>query len=359
MNKDFNEWYIENNIIINEEKQLIKRWSGVEDFAKEALLADITNLTQAFCGYNVEEEFLEKICTFFKRHDENFSKKALPEIRLLSGAILLQISQTNAHYCSYVELLVKSAAFVQDRAVNAGILNEINLEFFKDSDAIRKDLNAKINPVTIPNNAKLLEFLGAVTWTQEMSTEFISFITETTKAFSKINEVIKEVYETHEIRLEESQLLWWLTSGWCELKNCSYKSLTKKEACLFIGYEMAEFVQVFPGPYASNGFIFRMIELCKGANNSVKFADIVQAISPEFSELYIKKYARQENLNLLPLSMAIKYANNTSETTEWTNKYTIETNSSNIINEKYTPIEFAKQLYFEVLTQKCLASIDE
>ncbi|PKM71154.1 MAG: hypothetical protein CVU92_09885 [Firmicutes bacterium HGW-Firmicutes-17] len=359
MNKDFNEWYIENNIITQEEKQLIKRWSGVEDFTKEALLDDITNLTQLFFGYDVEEEFLEKICAFFKKYDEKFSKRALPEIRLLSGAILLQISQTISNYCSYVELLVKSASFVQNSAYNASILYEIELEFSKDCDRIRNDLNTKIKPVTMPNNDKLSKCLEQVALSQELCTELISFVTETSKVFSEINVVINEVSEIHKIRLEESQLLWWLTSGWCELKNCSYKSLTKKEACLFIGYEMAEFVQVFPGPYASNGFIFRMIELCKGANNSVKFTDIVQAISPEFSELYIKKYAKQENLNLLPLSMAIKYANNTSETTEWTNKYTIETNSSNIINEKYTPIEFAKQLYFEILTQKCLDSIDE
>lgn len=359
MNKSFNEWYIENNIILSEEKQLSKRWLGVEEFSKEATPADITNLAMLFFGCDVEDDFLEKLCNAFISHDDFFSKKSLPEIRLLSGAILLQMAQKNGEYCNYIELLSKSASFVPGRAINSSILNEIELEFRKDSDVIRENLDVNVDLVAVPNNNKLLDLLKNRSWDEDTFTQLVTFITETARSFSKINEIIEQVSEINRIRLEESQLLWWLISGWSEINKCSYKSLNKEKACLFIGYEMAELVQVFPGPYAAESIVFRMIELCKGSKASLKFSNLVQAVTPSFSELLLRQYAKQGNLKLLPLSMAIKYANNTSSPAEWINKYTIESNNIDIVDKEFTPSEFAKQLYYEVLTQRCLDFIDK
>ena len=351
MNKNLNEWYIGAGITPIIEGQLSKRWEGVKEFSDNVSVDDIINLVKMFFKIPVDENFTISFANSFVKHDDSFSRKSINELSLLSGVVLLEIAQKNGDYYSFVELLTLVASFGRQNPVVPEILDEIQTEFKKDSDAIRKPERKVDKKISIPQNDKLLETLDE-TWTTEAIEEFTIYTNQVKTTFEALNDVISELKNAQKIRFEESQLLWWLTTAWSNTRECSFKTMDKHSNCLIIGYEAAELIEVFPGPFSIKGILSKILEACKGPKTTLLFYDLIQSVNNQCLSKHILTRGNSNMVTLLPITEALIYAENTSTTAEWLGKYTKEI-YVNVTEIKLSPLEYANQFYYEILAQRC------
>lgn len=65
-----------------------------------------------------------------------------------------------------------------------------------------------------------------------------------------LDERIDAMEQSQSVYHEDSQVLWWMLSKWSEISNCSLNNIDKRSGCLLIGWEAANIIEIFPGPYS-------------------------------------------------------------------------------------------------------------
>lgn len=356
MNKNFNEWYIEASIE-PKEGQKEKRCSSIKKYANDVTANDIINLVKLFFNIPVEEEFISTFAEVFIENDPSFSRKYNNELAVLAGATLVEIAGNNGEYYSFVELTTLAASFGGRTPKVQDIFTKIEEIFFNDSFSIRETNRKEIQQIQLPNSDSLVKSLDG-DWTSETSKNLSSYVNKINTSFSELNERFSKISESQEIYFEDSQLLWWLTSGWSRDLNCSYKTVDKQNACLIIGKEAAALVNVFPGPYAIKGVLNKMLESCKGNKTNLQFIDIIYAADNSWKTNYVNEYNDPKIVVLLPVTAALIRSENTSSREEWLFKYTKEIYAS-VEEMKHSPIEYAMQIYLEVLVQRCYCDLQD
>jgi len=352
MNNNFNEWYIEAGISLTEGQ---KRLSSIEIFMDVVKVNDIINLVKLFYGLPVNEEFTNTFAEVFIKNDLSFSRKNKQELAVLAGAVLVQIAEADGDNCYFVELVTLAASYGGRVPVVSGILSEIKQTFIKDSYSIRETNPAKNEHVKPPTSNPLIESLED-NWTSDTSKNLREYINKIEASFSELYKIVSEISESQDIYHEDSQLLWWLTSGWSPELNCSYKTIDKQSACFLIGKEAAELVNVFPGPYSIKGVFNKMLESCKRNKTNIPLTDIIYATDNDWKTKYVGDYNDPILIELLPLTAALIHSENTSSKEEWISKYTQEIHVS-VKEMKYSPLEYAMQIYLEVLAQRCYCNL--
>jgi hypothetical protein len=359
MNKNFNDWYLEAGITLRDD-QVKSRWAGLEKFYKSVTVDNIINLVKLFYNMPVDQNFKDTFAEAFIEFDSAFSRKNERELSILAGSILVHIAETNGNLDSFVELLVRAAAFGKRKAVLKGIYLAIEQVFFNDMMKIREmDTNDENFPqIQSSSFAKSLETSGNG-WTPDVAKVAIKYAKDIQEGFVKLTDAFCEMRYANEVFFEDSQLLWWLTAGWSKDLNCAYTSTNIQNVCLIIGKEAAELVKKFPGPYSIRGVLNRTVEDCKKASTiELDFAEVISVVDNAWKIRYNKSYNIQKVLDLLPISAALSRSENTQSKNEWIPKYNREV--CNVANElKYSPIEYAMQIYYEVLAQKCYCEISK
>lgn len=349
MNKNFNEWYID---ICNQPKegQLEKRWDSIEKFSDGVTANDIINLVKLFFNIPVDEEFRSNFAEVFIKNDLSFSKKYNKELALLAGATLIEIANNYEEYDGFVELITLAASFGGRTPVVQDIFIEIKKLFANDAFSIRETNCKKVGQIQLPTSDLLVKSL-ADDWSDETSKNLIDYVKKIDASFSQIT-------KSQEIYFEDSQLLWWLMSGWSRDLNCSYKDIDKQSACFIIGKEAAELVNVFPGPYSIKGVLNKILESCKGRNTNLKFTDIIYNADNSWKTKYVKKYNNSKIVELLPVTSAFIRSENTTTKEEWISKYTQEIHAS-VEEMKCSSLDYAMQIYLEVLVQRCYCKLQD
>jgi hypothetical protein len=356
MNKNFNEWYLEAGMSLRDE-QLKSRWAGVEKKSKKVTADDIINLIKVFYDIRVDESFKDLFAGEFIEFDTAFSRKSERELALLAGAVLVQIAENNSESYSFAELLVSAASFGNRKPAVAGIYQEIERVMFEDMIRIRENSINEEQPSQTSSKSVIKALENSSNgWAPEVATAVINYVKSIDASIKKLNEATITIRKSEEVYFEDSQLLWWLTAGWSRDLKYAYKSIDKQAACLIIGKEAAELVKVFPGPYPIKGVLNKMIENCKKADENWDFVDVIYAVDSEWKRQYNKAYQARDILDLLPISAALARSENTETKDEWITKYAREVCVS-VSEMKHSPLEFALQMYFEVLTQKCYCAL--
>lgn len=361
MDKNFNEYYIEANITVPDNDILEKRWLAVEKLANKVDKEDIVNLCLSFFGFEMKEEFLEYFCDTFKEYDSSFSKNSNIEIRLLCGVILLQIAQVrNATNSTYlVEIIIQAAKFSNNRALADSIINEINNCYNIDTNNIRNMEVDRNSIKQVKKPTKLIAKLTGNTWDEDAFNLFKEYISATQSTLDIMKSKLDSFEQLQDLRNEESQLLWWLTTGWSETKESPYKTIDSYNGSFRVGYEISQFVRVFPGPSSVQALIQKMIEQCKESGEKISFGDIIQNSPKDISIKIIESSSNNPLLRLLPITMALNESKDTEELVEWSNKLMRCININGLTEIKFTPEQIAEQLYYELLALKCYECIIE
>jgi len=351
MNKNFNEWYIDVNIDPNE-GQMEKRIKCIEEYAKTATVDAVIDLVKMYFGIPVKDDFKSTFAENFSKDDPTFSARFTEELSLLAGATLVEIAENQKSNGSFVELLsIATACFRQPRSTK-GILQAIKEQFDIDSLELRESLNNKGNTIHIPTTKDLKKNIDANGLDTNSTNEMLKFMQEVIKTLKDLTDKITAVKDSQKVYYEDSQILWWLTSGWSNDLGCSVKGLDKTKSCLIIGNEAADLVTCFPGPYAITGVLNRMIECSKGSNNKIGIANLITKIDIQWKTKHSKTFNDSHLLELLPISAAIVRSENTTTADEWFPKYKREM-YFNTDTVELSPVEYAMQMYLETMTHKC------
>lgn len=357
MNKNFNDWYIEACINPSED-QLKKRWAGIEQLSDNVTANDIINLVKLFYNIPVSETFKNTFAETFIEFDMTFSRKHERELAILAGATLAQVSNTNGDFYSFAELLVCAVSFGNRTPAVNDIYMKIREIQLNDMIATREGKKDTNKSTPLSNSKALLKSIENpdIPWGAEISKAMVKYVQSVDAIIDNLQKAVSAIEVSKQIYYEDSQLLWWLTAGWSRDLNCPYKTIDGQRACLIVGKEAAELVTIFPGPYAIEGVLSRMIENCKKNNTSLNFIDVISAVDSEWKMQYNKMYSNNELIDLLPISAAFARSANTASNDEWIAKYTREV-CNTIDTIKCLPVQYALQMYFEVLTQTCYQNL--
>ena len=157
---------------------------------------------------------------------------------------------------------------------------------------------------------------------------------------------------------EDSQLLWWMMSDWSTTLNQPFKEIEKINGCLLVAYEAAYFVSNYPGPYAMEGVIRKVVNACKGRTQNIEFTKLITEINPTLKKMIASKAKLFPSIEQLPITYAILCADNAADITEWYPKY-CRTVSVDENIEKNTCEKYAWQMYLECLALSCFETLSK
>ena len=350
MNKNFHEWYLE--VCPNpNEGQTEKRIACMENFAKTATVEDIKFLLKLYNKLSVDPEQLDNFVELFSKEDPSFSKKNEEERTLLAGAALLEIVENSGVY-DIGELLAISSSFAYEQVPFPEIMDAVRRVFDDDRRSLRENSDKQNRPtLSVAGLPELKEYIEENEWEADAPTKLLQVLDSVQSGLQAIEKRIAEQEGQQSIYKEDSQLLWWMLSEWSNSLGCSLKSLGKVEGSIVIGYEAAQFVTNYPGPYAMEGVLGKLISLCKGAQKKTAFPDSVMQIPPILREKILKIAKNSPILECLPLCNGIVCSHNAEKAEEWYPKFRRE--FFEIENDNFTPYQYAWQMYLEVLALRC------
>ena len=350
MNGNFREWYLD--VCPNpSEGQVEKRIACIENFAESAAIEDIEFLLNLYGKRPVDQERLDKFVELFAQADPSFSKKSKEELTLLAGAALLGIVENGDVY-DIGELLIISSSFAHEQAPFPAILSAIRQEFDDDRRNLREKPDKQNTPAfSVAGLSELKTYIEENGWEADAPTKLLKVLGSVQSSMQAIKKRIAEQEEQQGIYREDSQLLWWMLSEWSNSLSCSLRALEKAEGSMVIGYDAAQFVTNYPGPYAMEGILEKMIAACKGTQKKRPFSDCVMQIPSILRENILKIAKNSPVLECLPLCNGIVCSHNAEKAEEWYPKFRRE--FLEIQNDSFTPYQYAWQMYLEVLTLRC------
>ncbi|EMS72701.1 GTPase-associated system all-helical protein GASH [Ruminiclostridium cellobioparum] len=356
MNSNFNEWYID-VCITRQEGQIEKRKESIEKYANNISLDEIITLVKLYYGMPVEVDKKEAFASVFTANDPAFSVRYTEELALLAGAALVEITEKKRGYDSLAELLSLTTLFCRKIVSSAGIINAIKKQFDKDRIELREGNNNK--EISFPSKTTVANFKKHIeqnAWDDVAPTKLLEILSKFQENFAAFKSGLDALQETQSVYREDSQLLWWMTSEWSNTLNCHLKTLEKGSGCLMLGCEAADFISNYPGPYAMEGVISKMVSTCKGKSEKIELADLAMKTYDTCKENVINKIKKSPLIDHLPLNNAIICSSNAEKAEEWYPRFKREfiTLENDIC---LSPLEYAWQMYLEWMAQRCYETL--
>lgn len=148
---------------------------------------------------------------------------------------------------------------------------------------------------------------------------------------------------------EESSILWWHISEWCNTTNAPHSKLKSETAALFLPFDAAELVKTSPSPNAFPALFKRALDqrtAKQKAKKKVKLAEFIESAgNPGLENIRIEDYYT-DSPGLFPLLFAIKTAKELGCEGNWREVFEKETRLDP--NAEVTPHAFAMQLLREL-----------
>lgn len=351
MNEKFRDWYLTVNLA-PQDGQINKRISAIESFCKNVNKINSINLVKLYYGIEVDASFTAEFIKCFVAKDEAFPAKNDEEIKLLAGASLVEIAESNRGMDSIVELFSMAINAVRSSAVTPEIYNVIVQNYYNDSANLRNFNGDKDEIESLP----IQEFTSYIEENSLDNLDATAF-----KKLINVLEAIQNRMESNEERTsvyhEDSQVLWWIMGEHSNELGTKIKAVDKTKACIAIGKEASNFITNYPGPTAIKAVLNKMIGLCKGRTEQLTLDKVIEQLPGEWKSSFISTINEDYLLNLLPLHSAIIRSKNTDNAIEWYPKFKREFfNSTDEI--RLTQQEFSWQMYIECLALKCYLDFD-
>lgn len=353
MNANFNEWYHDVDILL-QEGQIEKRTAAIEGYTESITLEQVVILVKLYYGMNVSDDEKRAFASVFSSEDPNFSFKLTNELALLAGAVLVELAE-NSDYRSLVELLTLSVSFHRKPVSSIEMQSVIQDCFDQHRIVLREDFS--VPPYKIPNTKGITTLEKSITDKTVTADTAVPELLKVLKTFQTClvdtSKNFNELLKKQSIYREDSQLLWWMMAEWSEIYSSPLRSLDASTACLAVGWEAAGHVANYPGPYAMEGIIQKQLGVCREAGSSIDLADLVKSADSKMKREIVQASASTGSImDLLPVCSAISRADNTESADEWYPKYKKEMMGPDS-NATHTFNEYAWQIYLEHLVICC------
>jgi hypothetical protein len=365
MNKNFPEWYRIVNLDPSSER-LQDRWKGIISFVKNGLLyTEILELVKLFYSLPVKTEFREKFINAFVDIDNAFPQKNNNfELSVLAGTTLIHIIDEGEYenWDNLVLLAMQTTSFNDIRkAAISEILAEVKIRFIKKTIDSRENLAMDYLEEFSPNN-KLIKDLEQVkngaTWDPKVMADLLL---DYFKYQEKFNGDLVELYNNNilkqEVNSEDSQILWWMINEWSRDLEIPLKKLKSPEDSIVIGKELADLINVLPGPYASKAVLHKNLSILK-KSSVTQCANVIEKQSVEWRKMVSEAYPYDNAKEVVPILTAISKSLEVDDSLEWLPSYK-KLMCFDIGNVNIDAIDYAYQIYLECLVIKCVKSFED
>ena len=305
---------------------LTNRLETITAFAESADIVSIISLGKLFHGNGeLNHEFGLAVRSAFKESDSAFKMSENDaEVRMLSGAILLKAADSADEAVSCAALLTICMRPFAGEAPNATpeIIN-IGRERLRSK---RADLRENIfSPLTRATAGSIEQPLAKLSAKLEENTfEGLSESLETClKVMSqnqlRTNKALNSLIRTHELYREDSQVLWWLVSGWSMEFSVPLSDMNSKAVPMVVAKEFADLTLNFPGPYAAEAVLHRILidcEFSRENNNPLQFATFINSPEQDWRK-EVSQSVCSDLFGLCPILSAVTKSVEVEKKSDW------------------------------------------
>ena len=266
------------------------------------------------------DEHKENLIKYFKDEDTLFlTENNDIELRLLCGIILYNIVVENQHEgtCAIIGTALKTFTFARNiELMNKGILDSIS----KSCNDVILGMRT-LKKVTVSKNA------------------------DVDKTIESLINSIRTLTYNQNVLAEESDIHWWLKSGYSELKNKYFNKFKPFELAL-LGEELAR-LTILGAPLSNVLSFLKEIFKDVSIDQKISFNSFVNEYGKGIQSPLI-----DDTLLYCPLLTAIKIYNETETKDSFVKKVKDKMGIDTTMS--YSPIEFTIELYYEFMMYKLL-----
>ncbi|EHI99073.1 hypothetical protein CDLVIII_2429 [Clostridium sp. DL-VIII] len=357
MEKNMGTWYGQANIACTADI-LDKRKKSIKTYIEEGVDWNfIKNIIKLFMKVqnNKQDKFKDSFAEIFIKDDSAFSYEQDKEIQLLAGIMLNEILKDNDKYNTIIELSCICLKNYYDPPIE-GVFNNIENGFYEslkqlreneDNDYAKRNFGKSLQ-VMIKENPSLV--------TSNLNEEVAKQLESLKQNIISIFSNFEKMQKINSLKSEDSEVLWWVIGEWsCDL-NKPFKEIDDNFIPILIGKEMADKVNVLPGPFAAKAVINKILSNFKDKQLYVyKYAEKIER---DWLEKFIEKYYIEAISDFTPI---LKYFNKITEIDELDNSSNeLENICPAIIKkEEITNKDIAYSIYLECLLSKAYSEREE
>lgn len=325
-----------------------KRETGINNYLENYYkLDDILDLVKLFFGKKCDQGFLNQFSGIFTEEDNTFANDQTNELQVLAGIILYEICGMEEMDAIFrIATYVNSYIFLGNCPVSDEIYQYIQLIYEKEAAKNRDEIVFGYKNISQLSKSVTFSTIeeGQI---YEVDSKDINNLSAMVKKINELCLVINKNYsdlmDKNKILYENTELLWWLLTGYSNDENKAYEELSYQQAALLIGKDLAEIVQCKPGPYLAHNLLYRA--LAEKGMKKCLFKDYIDVCRDETIEKMIE--GKDDTVNT-PVLYALSKKMETGEG-NWIKAFE---KKFGCIEKEYMSVDIAYQIYIECLLLK-------
>jgi hypothetical protein len=360
---------------------LEKRWDAIQRTVRDLDVADALEVVRLFYGSpRCLPRFAERYRDAFKSRDVTFPMRDNEaELRVLAGATIVALLDSRPGSVADVTALATVCADCRGLRLGerlADMLGEARRYLWSRSAALRLAKEAKPLPPPTLDVASLLEpFQSVLEAKQTRDPDFEGVLDQmpapgararpgpgleiTVKALQSLATAITEVAvaaaeaaseQARRLQLhrEEVNVLWWLFAEHSRDLGQRMASLPLPAACLVTGKELADLIEVLPGPLAAAGVLDRMLRAVeRELRPTTTLHEAVNSAPREWRAGWLASADCERVEDLCPVLCSVRRSLETSGPDDWVPP--VKTVTGVDLLGGVTPLDLAVQAYEEKL----------
>lgn len=324
-----------------------KRETGINNYIENSYdEKSIMNLVKLFFDKNCDQEFLDDFTEAFAEEDNIFADDQINELQVLAGIVLNQICELEkVDDLLKVTVYASSYVFMGRKPVLEDIYQNIQRIYEKITAQNRDNITFDYKGITqLPKDVTFSVEEGQ---TYEIDEKDINSLSSMTKKINDlclfINKMYRESINKSKIIYENTELLWWLLTGYSNDEEKAYSELLDKQAALLVGKDLAEIVQYKPGPYLAKNLLYKA--LAENGHEKYLLREYIDVCNDSTIEKMLS--GKEDKVNT-PILYALWKKMETGEG-NWIKAFERKFGHSEL---EYSGIEVAYQFYLECLILK-------
>jgi hypothetical protein len=266
MNTMFGEWYREAEIEPKND-ELALRWQVVEKLKTQSQSDYAANLVRLHLGLpGIPEDFLTSFRAAFFDVDNTFRMTGNDvELRVLAGAVLIEVVGRNDTFSDGVAMLIAGTAFPERRkkTLLKDVLTTAAQHLFDRGLAVRQVAMKPASALASvdPTLASLKESMAtnpATSWTHVYAA-FKTLAENMAKLHQNTDERWTLLERQQRFLQEESNIVWWVFGGAVRNSLKRYSELDLAEAIVSAAVDLASLTLTAPPPIAAPAYLDRML----------------------------------------------------------------------------------------------------
>ncbi len=329
MHKYFAEWYRAAGLQPKAE-DLEKRWQGLESFAKKIKVQNALELVRLYYARpSQDSNFVDKYSASFQAVDPTFPMRENGlELRVLAAATIAHIvekTRTNVTDAVALAMLCGYCQGLRQNVLNGEIIAYARTYLAEEAVRMRESDGNFTVPEPDVDLEELLDTLTTAATGNNLTNlkepirpPFEQLAGAISKLAASVNKMGEKLTQEIRSRREESNILWWAFGEYSRDLDMRMVELQLPFATLVVGKELADLVNVVPGPIAAPAFLDKMLRFVDPVlSKSTSIRDAVNAAPREWRGRLIEEAAARGVEDICSVHLAVQKSLEFEKSTEW------------------------------------------